>query len=228
MHVWLVRLAASATALAAARQVLTDDERARAGAFADPERHRQFVSARGASRRILAAYLGKPPHLLDWRTGTYGKPYLSGAAEPLAFNLSHSGDLALLAVTCGRAVGIDVERLRGGQQVLVTAGRYFPPTEARSLRAMAAGRRTEAYGRMWVRKEACVKAAGGRLGQGLGLRVGAEPGSVVVDDHRGRLRGPWRVTDVPVPTGYAAAVAREGAEDFRHILLAYPPATSGK
>lgn len=223
VHVWLVQLAASATA--AARRALTDEERAQADAFADPERRRQFVSARGTSRQILAAYLGKPPPLLDWHTGMHGKPYL---AEPLAFNLSHSGDLALLAVTCGRAVGVDVERLRAGHQVLATAERFFPPAEASVLRAMAAGRRAEAYGRMWVRKEACVKAAGGRLGQGLGLSVGTEPGSVVVDDHRSGLRGPWTVTDVPVPAGYAAAVAGEGVEEFSHILLASSSGISGK
>jgi 4'-phosphopantetheinyl transferase len=85
----------------------------------------------------------------------------------LAFSLSHSGDLVLLAVTGGRTVGIDIERLRVGHQVPAAAQRFFPSAEADALRATAPDRRAAAYARLWVRKEACVKAAGGRLGQTL-------------------------------------------------------------
>jgi hypothetical protein len=91
--------------------------------------------------------------------------------------------------------------------------------EVDRLRATAPSQRSAAYGRMWVRKEACVKAAGGRLTQGLGLPVGVEPDNVVVEDRIAGLGGPWRVADVRMPPGYAAAVALNGVEQFCQNLL---------
>jgi 4'-phosphopantetheinyl transferase len=218
VHVWSIHIGAGQAA------ALTEEERARARAFAAAERRRHFVAARGASRQILGAYLGRPPSDLTWCAGPNGKPYLAlppGGPE-LHFNVSHSGDLALLAVTSRRPLGVDVERVRTGHDVPAAARRFFPAAEVDGLHAAPPQRRGELYGRLWVRKEACVKAAGGRLGQGLALPVGTEPGTVAVrDSGAARLGGPWTVADLPVPAGYAAAVAVEGLDHFRHILLAF-------
>jgi 4'-phosphopantetheinyl transferase len=218
VHVWLIRIGAGQAA------ALTEEERARARSFAAAEHRRHFVSARGASRQILGAYLGRPPSDLTWCARPNGKPYLAlpAGSPDLHFNVSHSGDLALLAVTSRHPVDVDVEQVQTGQDVPAAARRFFPPAEVDGLHAAPPQRRGELYGRLWVRKEACVKAAGGRLGQGLALPVGTEPGTVAVRDSRAAgLGGPWTVADLPVPAGYAAAVAVEGLDHFRHILLAF-------
>jgi 4'-phosphopantetheinyl transferase len=188
-----------------------------------PLRRRHFVSTRGASRQILGAYLGRPASDLAWSAGPNGKPclVLPAGSPDLRFNVSHSGDLALLAVTRRRPVGVDVELMRTDGDVPAAARRFFPPEEVDALHAAPPERRGELYGRLWVRKEVCVKAAGGRLGQGLALPVGTEPGTVSVRDSRAAgLGGPWTAADLPVPAGYAAAVAVEGSIIF--TTFCYP------
>ncbi len=218
VHVWSIHIGAGKAV------GLTEEERARARSFA-AERRRHFVSTRGASRQILGAYLGRSPADLTWCAGPNGKPYLAltPGSPDLHFNVSHSGDLALLAVTSRHPVGVDVEQVRTGPNVPAAARRFFPPAEVDDLYAALPQQRGELYGRLWTRKEACVKAAGGRLGQGLAMPVGADPGTVAVHDTRAAgLGGPWTVADLSMPAGYVASVAVEGLDHFSHILLTFP------
>ncbi len=144
----------------------------------DKERARAAVSA------ILARYAGHPPR---FQVSGSGKPSLEGAT-PLRFNASHSRDLALCAVACGREVGVDVERVRAGLDGVDIARRFFPPAEAAEVE-----RHPDAFFRYWTRREAYIKA----LGRGLrGIREPVAEG--------------WTVADLEVGEGWAAAVAYEG------------------
>jgi 4'-phosphopantetheinyl transferase len=116
-------------------------------------------------------------------------------------SLSHSGDLAAVALTPARAVGVDVQRHTPGLDIGAMAARYFPAGEARLVTGAAV------FATLWARKEACVKATGGRLTQGLALPVAAGP----------VVRGAYHVVDVPVPDGFAGAVALSGPEPFRAV-----------
>jgi 4'-phosphopantetheinyl transferase len=160
-------------------------------------------------RAILGRRLGVPPERIEWRRGRNGKPELIGAAAGLRANLSHSGGLAALAVAVGPDVGVDIQRLAPGLNAEGLAARYFRPDEARFVAEAAPAERLDRFVVLWARKEACLKAAGGRLAEGLRLPVLGEagPGDLVVRDPGGRLPGPYLVRDVPVPAGYRAAVA---------------------
>lgn len=74
------------------------------------------VASRWALREILGRYLGLPANELRFETNRHGKPSLATPEAELAFNLSHSGSLALVAVA-GREVGVDVERIRAKRPV---------------------------------------------------------------------------------------------------------------
>ncbi|MFE5460063.1 4'-phosphopantetheinyl transferase family protein [Nocardia sp. NPDC056564] len=214
VHIWTIALDMPGGAVAALAAALAAEERSHCAALPEAEQRRRFVAARGASRVILGRYLGMPPEQLSWRTGRWGKPMIADCADSLCFSLSHSGSIALLAVTGGREVGVDVERWRPGFAAVAFADRYFPPQERALVRIAERHGEPGGFLRLWTRKEACVKAAGARLGQGLKLPVaGGEVLSVC--DPSGRLPGSWLVRDVPVPDGYAASVAAAGSASYR-------------
>lgn len=188
--------------------ILDDDERERARRGREPGMRRRFVVSHAAVRSILGARLGRAPASLCFTRGRWGKPRLAQEAGP-HFSLSHSGELALLALA-SRPVGVDVERSRAGLDTMRLATRFFPAEEC----AWVARDGHRAFARLWTRKEACVKAAGGRLTQGMALPVARGVGQRTVRDPTGCLTGPWRVQDVPLPRPYAGAVALLGDGPF--------------
>ena len=211
VDVWLipVRLPpATVTALAA---VLDRAERERADAIGG-QRRAAYVVAHAAARIILGERLGTPPGQLRWSRGPHGKPELAGDPPGVRFNLSHSGDLAALAVTARRAVGVDVQEVREVDARRL-ADRFFPPAEA-SFVAAAPGTVAQVarFTHLWTRKEACVKSVGGRLMQGMALPVRVDDGLV----RDPGLPGPLLVRDVLAPDGFQAAVALTGAVPY-HI-----------
>lgn len=178
----------------------------RAADFRDPVQRRRFVTAHVAVREILGMTTGRAPERIAMTRGRYGKPRLIQAGPP--FSLSHSGDVALLAVGADREVGIDVEQVRPQFPARTFARRYFPPPEADFV-----GSSTARYATLWTRKEACVKVAGERLVRGLGLPVGDLREPIVGTGPRS-APGPFRCADLSAPEGFAAAVALAGTTEF--------------
>ncbi len=181
-----------------------------------PDRDR-FVVAHGSLRLILAHELGAPAQELTWTRGRHGKPELAGSWTGLRFNLSHSADLSIVAVSASRAVGVDVQHLVPGLDTMGLARRFFRPDEVAYLDGDPAGR----FARLWARKEAVIKAGGGRLWRGLSLPVHGEPTMLVDYDATEGVEGagPYRVCDIDAPHGYRAAVALAGADPFTvHIV----------
>ncbi|AEY91191.1 4'-phosphopantetheinyl transferase [Streptomyces hygroscopicus subsp. jinggangensis 5008] len=204
--------------------ILDDAEKERARRGTEPGMRRRFVIAHAALRIILGERLGRAPESVRLTRGRWGKPRLAQGDGP-HFSLSHSGELALLALA-PRPVGVDVERPRAGLDPARLAERFFPAEE--SAWVARDGRR--AFARLWTRKEACVKAAGGRLAQGMALPVGRFSGQAAVRDPTGSLPGTWRVQDVPLTGAYAGAVALLGDGPFSVSLRMWyhiPPEQSG-
>lgn len=148
----------------------------------------------GDVRPALAAYLDVDPCSLELERGAYGKPELASRSG-LRFNVARSGDVALLAVTRGREVGVDVERIDPGRAHGPIADQLFSESEAAELRALAYDDRTRRFYELWTRKEAYGKA----LGVGLAVplrRLQASPG--------------WFLRDLPVGDGFAGALCVRG------------------
>jgi 4'-phosphopantetheinyl transferase len=161
----------------------TAGETARAARFATPTLRRRYLRAHCALRDILRRFTDTR---LDFALQEKGKPYLPNAPE-LQFNLSHSKQMALVAVALRIPVGVDIERLRPLAEHAAIAERFFPPGEASPIDARD-------FFRRWTRFEAILKA------QGLGL-YGAGAG----------LEGEWTVQELDAGPGFAAAVAAPGA-----------------
>jgi 4'-phosphopantetheinyl transferase len=109
---------------------------------------------------VLAKYLLEDPRALSIRAGTSGKPRLDGADPSIQFNISHTGDLALIAVTRGLRVGIDVERIRDVPDIEAIIDGFFSEQETAWLRSRENEELTWAFFLLWTRREAAAKALG--------------------------------------------------------------------
>ncbi len=205
VRVWLVPDQRSEAVLADLSGVLDAEERLRADAYLSADDRRRFVVAHGAARHIVSRCVGAPAEELRWERGPHGKPELAGRWAGVRANLSHSAELSVVAVTAARGVGVDVQRLLPHLDTAAMADRYFPPEEADLVRAAADARsRADLFARLWCRKEALVKAHGGRLTPGLRIPV----------HDLGAVAG-HRIADLPAPHGYRAAVALVGTGGYR-------------
>jgi len=168
VHVWNVDLTAAGPAAGAGEEpVLSEDEIQRARRFYAAEHGRRFAAAHAALRQILAGYTGTAPGALRFGLGEHGKPHLEAPAAPLQFNLSHSGDRALVAVATVGPVGVDIECHRELSDRDALARRHFSPAEVMVLDELPDGQRTQGFFRCWSRKEAFIKCIGRGLTQAL-------------------------------------------------------------
>ena len=198
VHLWRLPLLASAGDLFALQALLSEDERQRAIRYRFDRDRLRYTIARGMLRRILAAYLGRPPAELKFGYGERGKPFLqltesgSGArGRSLEFNLSHSGELALFAVASGRAIGVDVEQERALEDWAAIAERFFAAGEQAAIARLPQKERQRAFFDCWARKEAYIKAVGD------GLAIPLDGFEVSVETREARLLSTaWRSGDV--------------------------------
>jgi phosphopantetheinyl transferase len=149
------------------------------------------AAARAALGRILADALGEPePPSLE--AGENGKPRLAVEPGRLAFNLSHSGELALVALAPGGVdVGVDVERIKERRDLARLAARWLPEADALAVAAVPPAEQASVFYPAWTRHEARVKCTGAGL-------AGEPPGPEVT------------ALQVEIDAGYAAAVALGG------------------
>jgi 4'-phosphopantetheinyl transferase len=222
VHVWLIRSDLPLSIINGLAELLDEQERERAALLVHDSQRRRYTAAHGAARVLLGRYLRVPPQRIRWSYGPEGKPELAAPATDVHVNLSHSGELAALAVTHHRRIGIDVQQFPPGMDPARMAARFYPAAEARFVTAASPGEQVSRFIRLWARKEACLKVTGGRLMQGMRLPVRGS-GSVVVRDPRGQLPGTVLVRDVPAPAGFRAAVALEDTRPFRVLRHTWPP-----
>lgn len=162
VHVWRMGLNPAAERVAQLRAALSAEEAEHAARLRFEKHRRRYTVYRGAQRVILARYLATPPHRLTFAMTAAGKPYLEDrdGRQLVCFNLSHSGELAVLAVARDRRVGIDIERLRPLDGCEQLAMQFFSAEETAALRALPAAEQCRAFLNGWTRKEALVKALG--------------------------------------------------------------------
>lgn len=204
--------------------LLSDDERSRAARFHfDRDRHR-FIVGRAGLRQILATYLNDDPTNVKFSYSAYGKPRLQDSKIDLRFNVSHSDSLGVIAVTRGREIGVDIEKIRDDIEVEQLANRFFSSAEIAAFSA-AEHPKTGTFFRIWTCKEAFLK------GQGMGLAlpldsfdVEADPGKpakLLATRPDTAEAGRWSFHLLEVASGFAGAVAVKGQIEELAILGPY-------
>jgi len=177
--------------------VLSPDEAERAHRFRFDRHRNRFVRCRALLRKLIAERTGGDAAAIAFRYGAHGKPELDG----IHFNVSHSENLAAIALTREQPVGIDVEAIDATREVLPLARTAFSPAERSALSAMTSEQQILAFFRGWTRKEAYLKL----LGTGFSLSpesftvsLAPEPLTFIAD---------YALRDLDVPAGFACAIA---------------------
>ena len=198
IHLWRASLDIDADKIRGLEALLQPDECGRAARFRFPEHRAHFIAARGILRSILGIHLGCLPQDLRFAYGEHGKPNLAEpAGTRIEFNLSHSASLAIYAVTLGRRVGVDVERIKPDGSWLRIAEQYFTAPEAAALAALPEEAMRNQFFEMWAAKEARLKALG------VGLRFPLENAEDITS---------WPVIKLSSMPGYASALAFESQQ----------------
>jgi 4'-phosphopantetheinyl transferase len=213
IHVWRASLERPRHVVEGMRGLLCDDERRRADEFRF-ERHRaRYTVGRALLRCLLARYLAAEPRELAFDYGEFDKPELRGGGP--RFNLSHSGSVALYAISDDGEIGIDVELESADLASERIAERFFSPAEVGVLRSLPARLQPRAFLACWTRKEAFIKARG----DGLSLALDSFDVTLAPDAPAALLRTAWcgeepkqwYMRDLSDgQAGYVAAVALRG------------------
>ncbi|MCC0804975.1 4'-phosphopantetheinyl transferase superfamily protein [Methylobacterium sp. W2] len=206
--VWDVDLTQALDHRAKCRDLLSDDETARASRFARDVDRWRFEASHAALRLVLGDRLGLDPRDLAFGATPSGKPYLAGKLSGACrFSLSHSGSRALIGLSSSAEIGIDVEEVRPMPDLLRIARAHFAREEIAALEALSPRDLTAAFFACWTRKEAVAKATG----QGLSLPL--DSFVVSVTPERAELlampdgTNAWSLHALPTAPGYAAALA---------------------
>jgi 4'-phosphopantetheinyl transferase len=234
VHLWRVDLAVVAQPEQRWQQILSADERTRAARFHFPKDRKYFTATRALLRIILGSYVGCNPTELSFRYSVKEKPSLnrnldrtlnrtsdrvphpasSHSESQVEFNVSHSGDVALLAFSRGRTLGVDVEQLREIFDQAAIARRFFSEQEQTQLAELPPSEQHLGFFRCWTRKEAYIKAQGAGLSLPLdrfdvSLKTG-ERNALLSTRPDETEAAQWSLQEVPAGEGYVGALCVRG------------------
>lgn len=209
VHIWRSTLDLPGEKVEILAQTLSANEHKRAQKFHFEQDRQRFIVARGLLRTILGSYLAVPAASLEFDYGQYGKPEIR--ETQIKFNLSHSKNLALYAITSDRNLGIDLEFIRPMKEAEQIAKRYFSPQENAIFQALSPNAKPVGFFHYWTRLEAYLKAVGD------GLAAGNDNFDKTVATKKSRAKG-WFLHSFTPAANYIATVAVEGS-DWKILYL---------
>lgn len=213
VHVWTASLQPAPATAAACEAMLSPDEKTRASRFFFERDSSRFVAARGTLRAILGRYLHLEPRTIKFIYSERGKPSLAkmAAREHIHFNLAHSCDLAVVAVSKIPNIGIDLEKLRPIKDAEGIAERFFSQREANLLKSLPPTQRQVGFFNLWTRKEAWLKATGEGIGELLNqVEVSLLPGEaarLLSISNDADTAAEWTLRELIPASGYLGALA---------------------
>jgi len=205
-------------------RLLSPDELKRANRLFTRQLRNRFISGRGLLRETLADYLDLEASRLILSTTPSGKPHLSCEHDchDLDFNLSHSGDLAILALASQCQVGIDLEQVREDLPYQKIAWQFFSDREQSDLFSLPVEQQLAAFYRCWTRKESYLKACGSGFTYpsdnfDISLLPG-QPPALLAHRTDPEQTFNWSMLDLNVPHGNCAALTAQGARPSINYL----------
>ncbi len=211
IHIWVIRLDDLPIPVKNLNSALSEDEFRRAARLVVAVDRSRWLKARAALRQILSRHLRIPSKEIVFGYGKHGKPKLTFPDNgTIFFNLSHSRDLAVVAVTETAPIGVDTECIRAIPEIRQIAGHFFHPDEAQRILAAHGREQMDLFFRCWVRKEAILKAQGTGLAHPIDLLPSLLQGRD--SSYLIKLRGVSRMTmfrlfDICLPPGYVGSLA---------------------
>lgn len=232
VHLWRTRLDQPESVVRDLGNFLSREELRRADRYLSDFSRQCFMVGRGWLRTMLGRYLGLDPRAFDFCYGPYGKPELaeiskihnrqSNLTGSLRFNLSHSQNIAVLAVAIDRYVGIDVEQIRSVVEMDGIVTQLLSSAERSEFDQLPVSQRKSAFFRCWTQKEAYLKALGDGLTvplQNIEVSIGTEaPPKLRRVLGRPKEASRWILKDVQPSPGYLGALAVEGCDWQLHCF----------
>jgi 4'-phosphopantetheinyl transferase len=210
IQIWHGNIAAEDADYQSYWRVLDAAERAHAEKIKNDLLHKRYVETHGRLRNILGKILNEPPERININKTEHGKPYLADAPE-LVFNLSHSGNAMVIAVSWNCQLGVDMEYCKPRTSLAGLVDKCFAEEESRYWYKLSEAQKITEFYRFWTRKEAFVKATGRGIGLGLNrcvinpesqgefLRIPAEYGQASM----------WHALDITLGQGACCALVTD-------------------
>jgi 4'-phosphopantetheinyl transferase len=222
VHVWAWEL--DRRPLDSDWSLLSNQETLRARRFVYPVDCDRYVCAHATMRTLLGGYIGIDAARITFTTLAYGKPQfeLTPGAQPIHFNLTHSANIAALAISRDHILGIDVERIRPIDPDV--AAHHFSPQELLILSRLPASLWPAGFYRCWTSKEALLK------GEGMGLNLALDgfdvevhpqlPAALISVAPQTNISLAWSLVDLQPADGFAGTLAvHDPAKTFRRTSL---------
>lgn len=201
LHIWKKQLTADADELSHLKSLLSSDELERANRFVRDEHRDKFIIAHAFLRLVIAQYIDLSANAIQFLEGVDGKPYIN---DGLSFNISHSGDYCLVAISRSDHIGVDIEKMTADGKLDV-AERFFSQEENQILRQTPPNDIPHAFFNIWALKEALLKATGKGI---TSIRLNSFSVALNCEKQQIALDGQdWEIYSLDVVPGYASAVA---------------------
>lgn len=214
IHVWQFPMDVPESTVGACSELLSADEKQRAGRFHFKRDNRRFTVARATMRAIVGSYLRRPPGELQFLYSTHGKPRVKDPAFDIRFNVSHSGEQAVVAAVSGYEIGVDVEQIRDNVEIDSLAERFFSTGEKNFLHGLTRAEKLLTFFRFWTCKEAFLKAQAVGLTRSLASFTvnlsGTRPHLLSGGETEGE-ESQWSLCELECQQGYTSAFAVEGS-----------------
>lgn len=215
VHVWKSQFQLDSLLSSKFTGCLSKEEIEKASRFVSQSDQDRYVFSHGLLRTILGGYLCCDPMQLNFNTNQYGKPYLNSllSGTEIRFNLSHSCDMMLVAISCGIEVGIDIEYMREIEHARDIVNQYFSSHERQILSDLPPTELRDAFYTFWTAKEAFLKGVGKGLSYPLDrfsilFSRTTNDGSVYISNGLFDTIN-WTVLRLFPGDGYAGALAME-------------------
>ena len=223
IDIWQTRLDLSVRDIEYYADMLCAEEKQRVDKFKFSKKRHEYIITRGLLRRVLAQTLDTDPHSLQFEYAEHGKPYLTERWQDktVSFNVTHSGNKALVAVTLERNIGVDIELIRTEVEFDKLSNRFFSADESSSLETYKKQDLSKAFYACWTGKEAYVKALGDGISFGLSefsVSVDPEEEQVTLVTHWDTDEASrWTIINLDTGKDYIGAIAA----DKKEIKLRY-------
>jgi 4'-phosphopantetheinyl transferase len=159
-HIWYACTEGVSESILRYYGALSEKEKTRAERFHKRNDQHNYVVAQVIKRLVLSAYIGCHPEEIEFEHNQYGKPFLSNSNIPVMFNVAHTKNIILLAVTKGTEVGIDVEYNDTTLDWHAIAHKFFSTDELQHIESCTAEEKAPLFFSYWTQKEAILKARG--------------------------------------------------------------------
>lgn len=197
VHIWSISTKNLDSEVHFNKSILSRDEVLRMESFKRSHLKGEYSFIRTNLRKILSLYLKKKPEQINFLYNQFGKPYVNG---DIKFNLSHTNGIALIAVSKGNDIGIDIELIDESINILEIIKIIFTVEEIDKINRLKGTARTNEFFKLWCRKESILK------GMGKGLSV--DPRSIDVSTGESiRLKNKWTLIDIPIKENYKSSLA---------------------